>query len=272
MKPQIRTDRKLAGFSLAARLTFIYTWTIADDDGLFRAEPRQLLGDLYPHDKDVLGEELDAWFDELVEIGWIRWRWTKDWARVGEIVNWEKHQLIKNRSKPFLLNELQALSVEPPEDVRRASVDPGGAESRVLSPESGVLSPDSVPTEPAVPDDDRVWKTVAAVALRAAGVSEKPADWIADSIKNFWPLAVRDSNDEELAAFVTYYGTTKIKGPWNPARFWNLRNDYGHERFREELAEWRRDRPKSVDPYTAPVDRTEHVGDATRRVTQRLRA
>lgn len=154
IKPETPKDRKLATVSRDARLTFLYMWTIADDDGLFRAEPRQLLGDLYPHDDDVTESRLEGWSTELLRIGSVRWRYTRDGSRVGEIVNWAKHQTIKNRSKSFLKNELLPLGSPPPdrpsvdstESLRRPSVDPGGAESSSL--ESSSLESRSLDTTP----------------------------------------------------------------------------------------------------------------------------
>lgn len=148
VKPELASDRKLASVSRDARYTFVLLISQADDDGLVRAEPRQLLGTLYPFDHDVSSDILEEWLAELVEIGAVRWRVTHDGMRVAEIVKWGRHQHIKNRSKPFLLNHLtpetETLpqpSVEPTEEGVKQSVGFGGAESRVLSPESRVLSP-----------------------------------------------------------------------------------------------------------------------------------
>lgn len=155
MKPELPADKKLATISREARYTFVLTWTIADDDGLFRAEPRQLIGELYPHDPDVTETMLGTWLSELVKLGAIRWRSTKDGSRVGEIVNWEKHQAIKNRSKPFLANELAPPSVESTEELTPVSVEPTkmpDVEPRAQSLEPRVLSPkDTAPSRALVP-------------------------------------------------------------------------------------------------------------------------
>ena len=147
VKPELASDRKLASVSRDARYTFVLLISQADDDGLLRAEPRQLLGSLYPFDHDVTGPELDGWLEELRGKGLIRWRRTLDGVRVIELVNWSKHQFIKNRAKPFLLTQLAeyeegetGASVCPTEEVRSESGGAGGAESRVLSPEPRVLS------------------------------------------------------------------------------------------------------------------------------------
>ena len=150
IKPELPHDRKLAGVSRDARLTFIYTLTIADDDGLFRAEPRELLGALFPLDQDVTDSTLERWFAELIAIGVLRWRRTRDGSRVGEVVNWSRHQVVKNRSKPYLANEIVPLGDQASggstETVPRAS---GDAAARSL--ESRVLSLESTENPPVVP-------------------------------------------------------------------------------------------------------------------------
>jgi hypothetical protein len=145
IKPEMPHDRKLASVSREARLTFVYTLTIADDDGLFRAETRHLIGDLFPFDSDITPEALRRLYGELTGIGVVRWRETQDGVLVGEITNWAKHQQIKNRSKPFLATYLKPDSVDPTEALRRISGETTEAlgarslESGVLSQESGVL-------------------------------------------------------------------------------------------------------------------------------------
>jgi len=61
--------------------------TQADDDGWLRAEPREALASLYPHDRDVTSERLEGWLGELVAGGFLRERRTMDDARVLEICN-----------------------------------------------------------------------------------------------------------------------------------------------------------------------------------------
>lgn len=144
--PQTAQDRKLASVSRDARYTFVLTWTIADDEGFFRAEPRQLLGQLYPFDNQLDGSHLEAWLSELVSIGVLRWRFTRDGARVGQVVNWPKYQRIDRPSKSFLASQLEGLA--------EGSRDCGEGEARVqrlesLSPESRVLSLESRSGAPA---------------------------------------------------------------------------------------------------------------------------
>lgn len=98
IKPELPGDEKLATVSRDARLTFILAMTQVDDDGLLAASPRQLLGSLFPLDDSVTPALLEAWIGELIAIGRVRWRRTRDAARVLELCNWKKHQKIDKPS------------------------------------------------------------------------------------------------------------------------------------------------------------------------------
>lgn len=202
LKPELPSDRKLTTVPRDARYTFVLLISQADDDGLVRAEPRQLLGVLYPFDEDVDSMLLEGWLEELAGIEVIRFRQTRDGMRVIQIANWERHQVIKNRSKPFLLNLLVETSENPvhgsvgsPDGGGSVSGGPGGAESRVLSPESRsqesrVLSPESsVPSEPA----SRVAEAAAKGADQAEPVAEpltrsEPLAQVAGAVRKVWWL------------------------------------------------------------------------------------
>lgn len=108
LKPETPSDEALASVSRDARLTFVYLITQADDDGLIPASGRQLLGALFPHDRDVTEAMVTRWCDELAAMGCVRWRTTRGGSPVLEIVNWQAHQKIKHRAKPVL-----ALSLVP---------------------------------------------------------------------------------------------------------------------------------------------------------------
>lgn len=136
-----------------ARLTYALTWCIADDAGLFRAEPRQLVGALYPHDRTVTEDQLEAWLVDLVALGVLRWRFTREGARVGELVNFSKRQKIDRPSKSFLNSELLPLANGSrgggegvPSDSREVgetlAVGVLSLEPRVLSPEPRVVGGD----------------------------------------------------------------------------------------------------------------------------------
>jgi hypothetical protein len=133
IKPELPQDAKLASVSRAARYHFVLLFTVADDEGFFRASPRLLLGQLYPHDEAEVGErELTRMHADLMGIGVVEIRPTPDGA-IGWLVNWKKHQRVDRPSASFLRDLFDGAS--------RAAREPGAA--GVLSPESLVLSPES---------------------------------------------------------------------------------------------------------------------------------
>lgn len=121
LKPELPSDEKLARVSRDARLAFIYAITQADDYGLLRGSPRQLLGVLFPFDDDVTAESLDGWLGQLVDQGIVRWRCTADGAPVLELVNWSRHQVVHKPAQPRLLNSLRPLPETSPGDSTEVS-------------------------------------------------------------------------------------------------------------------------------------------------------
>lgn len=142
IKPEFASDRKLAGVSRGARLTFILLITQADDDGLVLGSPRQLLGQLYPHDDAVDLATLSRELRELVGIGLVRHRETVDGAAVVELVNWSKHQRIDHRGKSLILPTLRPPSAEPREFLATPSRD-SRAPTLDLGPRTVDLGPPS---------------------------------------------------------------------------------------------------------------------------------
>jgi hypothetical protein len=138
LKPELPADRKLASVSRDARLTFILAITQADDDGLLRAGPREVLASLYPNDPDVTSELLDGWIGQLVAGGFLRERQTVDGARVLEICNWRKHQKI-DRPSPSRIGPLVKVSRAPREEVASPSLLDLGPRTVDLGPGSKAL-------------------------------------------------------------------------------------------------------------------------------------
>ena len=139
IKPEIPQDARLATVSRESRYHFVLLWTVADDEGFFRASPRLLLGQLYPHDEDVGESSVKAMTDALERIGVLELRQSPDGA-IGWLVNWAKHQKIDRPSKSHLREQFASASRESSE----------GVAAGVLSPESLVLSPE-VEEEDATP-------------------------------------------------------------------------------------------------------------------------
>jgi hypothetical protein len=112
IKPEFASDRKLSTVSRGARLTFLLLITQSDDDGMVLGSPRQLLGQLYPHDESVDLATLSRELRELLAIGLVQARETVDGAPVVELVNWSKHQKIDHKGKSLILPHLRPFSGE----------------------------------------------------------------------------------------------------------------------------------------------------------------
>ena len=119
LKPELPSSRKLAAAPIEARYTFILLISQADDEGFVRAEPRQLLGALYPHDEAVTPDDLEAWILALTRVNSIRLRWTGDGARVIQVLGWTEHQSIKQAGKPKISPTLLPFSADSSEKIRR---------------------------------------------------------------------------------------------------------------------------------------------------------
>lgn len=128
IKPEITQDAKLASLSRECRYHFVLLWTVADDEGYFRASPRLLFGQLYPHDADMNEGRVAEMNGALAKLGVLELRASND-GPIGWLVNWSKHQKIDRPSKSYLRDTFASVAREVPE-----TFDAG-----VLSPESRVL-------------------------------------------------------------------------------------------------------------------------------------
>lgn len=107
IKPDITSDAKLARLSRGTRYHFVLLWTACDDAGFFRATPRQLLGQLYPHDRDLGESAVDAMTMELANAGFLVIHQTDD-GPIGCVVNWLKHQKIDKPSRSHLREKVES--------------------------------------------------------------------------------------------------------------------------------------------------------------------
>ena len=122
IKPEFPQSETVGKLSRDARLMFIMLWTVADDEGRFRAASRMLASLLYPYDEDA-GGLTEGWLDELEGAKCIR-RYTVDGSTYGEITNWLKHQKIDKPSKSRLPAFVEG-SPKPRECSRSLAADLG---------------------------------------------------------------------------------------------------------------------------------------------------
>jgi hypothetical protein len=97
IKPELAHSASLGRVSRDARLAFVLLFTVADDAGRVRGEPRMLAGLLFPYDDDAKAL-IEGWLDELVREGSIvRYRVNGDLYLA--IPGWSDHQRIDRPSK-----------------------------------------------------------------------------------------------------------------------------------------------------------------------------
>lgn len=100
VKPDFFEDEDIGLLSMSARLLFIASWTLADDEGLLRWVPAYLKAHVFMYDDDIDQEQVEALMAELEEAQLIfPYRAGKSRQRLGWIVNFRRHQRI-NRPQP----------------------------------------------------------------------------------------------------------------------------------------------------------------------------
>jgi hypothetical protein len=82
----------MGNVSRDARLLFIQLWTLADDSGRLRGNPRYLAHTLYPYDDDA-ERHIGQWLRELAAQECIR-QYRHGPSSLIAILNWSLHQRI----------------------------------------------------------------------------------------------------------------------------------------------------------------------------------
>lgn len=99
IKPEFWSSQSNGRLSRNARLIFIGLWSVADNFGRFRAEPRVLAGSILPYDRDALAVVRRA-LAELVSEGKIE-LYEHERSEFGSIRAFAEHQWMKTRGKPI---------------------------------------------------------------------------------------------------------------------------------------------------------------------------
>lgn len=103
IKPEFPHSESMGRVSRDARLCFVLLWTIADDEGRLRGNPRMLASLLFPYDSDA-PKHIERWLNELQKENCIV-RYRVNANEYVEIVNWREHQRIdkptKSKIDPF---------------------------------------------------------------------------------------------------------------------------------------------------------------------------
>lgn len=138
IKPEIPSVVAFARLPVVTRYHFLLCKTVADDLGYFRATPRLLAGQLYPHDRHVSEGDVDRMNAELVDGGFLRVFHTAD-GPVAQVVGWTDpsspfYERVVNPSKSHLAEILGVAPLadampEPTTDLGLGLVE-GGASAQ----------------------------------------------------------------------------------------------------------------------------------------------
>jgi len=124
IKPDFWEDEKIATLPIPCRLFYIGVWGLADDWGLFRANPVILKAKLFPYDENLRLSELNRWLDALTNA-----RMIIPISHNGEsyyaIRTFRSHQKIDKRYGKPLIDE-GVLNVLLNEDTAGAQCVPDG--------------------------------------------------------------------------------------------------------------------------------------------------
>lgn len=105
IKPEFWQSESVGRLTRDARLVFVGLWSLADDHGRFRADPRFIAGQLFPYDDDgakVVSRALASLREEGCVV-----LYESEASHYGAIPGWSRHQKIDRPSKSRL--------PEPPE-------------------------------------------------------------------------------------------------------------------------------------------------------------
>lgn len=97
IKPELPQSESMGKVSRDARLLFILTWTLADDEGRLRGSSRMLASLLFPYDDDA-PMLIDGWLSELTNQDCIQ-VYCIEGSTYIQIAKWLNHQKIDKPSK-----------------------------------------------------------------------------------------------------------------------------------------------------------------------------
>lgn len=113
IKPEFWEDEVIGLLSHAARLLFVATWNLADDEGLLRWTAPYLKASVFMYDHDVTVDDVVRLMDELTCHGLVfPYHGGKAKQRLGWVVHFRKHQRVNRPQKSKL----------PPPSIQNAEV------------------------------------------------------------------------------------------------------------------------------------------------------
>jgi len=111
IKPEYWEDEAVGALTFGARLLFIASWNLADDEGLLRWTPAYLKASVFIYDDDIGVSLIESFMEEVAGAGLVfPYQAGKAKERLGYVINFRKHQVI-NRPSP---SKLMPPSVDSP--------------------------------------------------------------------------------------------------------------------------------------------------------------
>lgn len=231
LKPELPQDEKVGSVSRDARLLWLMMFTLADDEGRFRAHPGLLASACFPYD-GLSPDTVGAWCDELVRAGLVA-VYRVSGQVYGAITNWSRHQRIDHPA-PSKLPSPPDESVDPLSEVEKEALASSREDSRGFAtdhdpdPLTGISSLSRTPLSPVNPTSTR---TEAVTQLRARARSASAADaheifaaWCEAGGKNQSARLTRDRLGKISARFREGYSLADIRdaavGIWSSR--WNV--------------------------------------------------
>lgn len=98
IKPELWSSKRINRISLQSNLLFIALWNFCDDYGLLPNSNRLILGNCFPFRENVSEKDVEKWKKELVKVQLI-FEFEYNGKSLISISNWEKHQIVPNRSR-----------------------------------------------------------------------------------------------------------------------------------------------------------------------------
>lgn len=107
MKPEVRKSLTVSAWPREVRLAWVYLWGYLDDHGRGVDDPRLVLAECFPLDRDVTEKKMDAWLTLMAEkpadgSDPPLCRYERDGRRFFHAPKWHLHQRVNRPQKTRL--------------------------------------------------------------------------------------------------------------------------------------------------------------------------
>jgi hypothetical protein len=110
IKPEFWDDEKIGQLPLGARLLFIGSWNLADDEGILVWNEKYLRARIFPYDTAITLKYVKKWMDHITSLNFIEVYGGANGETYGFILNMTKHQRINRPQKSKHTDIIEAIS------------------------------------------------------------------------------------------------------------------------------------------------------------------